>query len=157
MKQASLKSFVKSKLNKYLSDNYPTVKRTKNNLFELSKEDFRLKILCASFYASQGKFKSAVKFNIKFVDMHSYLKSDDKYVIEYNDYLNLVKDSKKLYYKKLIELIEKYELSNYKIAKIANVSPINVYRYVNEKKLDNLSNEKIMQIISSVELHKNKH
>lgn len=139
MKQATLKTFVQKKFNRYLNDNYPNEKRTVNNFLELSKKDHRVLVAAASYYASKGMFHLASKFNPKYVNEEVFMNSFDKYVMEFQEHKEVMEDGKMFYYNELKKMVDSRKVSMYAIAKACNTSPINVSRFIKDKNLSCLS------------------
>lgn len=148
MRTKTLKGYVKDSLSNYLTQ-YKNPSFRFNWLLEKSKDDVRLAELSQAYFLLE-KREGAEMFNqysnYLFHDLDDLLNSDNKYVNEYEKYLNSLYEYRGVYRSELKKYVVETKLTMYRVSKLAKTNQSNVTRFF-EGDDKALSDEKLQLLV----------
>ena len=148
MKQKTLKGYVNHKLTRYLEVNYDKSFR-KKYLAEKAKNDVRLLELVSTYFALQeDQFALDLsKERFGHTTFEDILNKNNKYILEYKDYLDSHSEVKEMYRKLIKEYAEANGITMYKLSKLAKTNQSNVSKFFNSNDNNALSEKKLKFLI----------
>ena len=154
MKYQTLKSYIRRKYNSYLKTHYPDQKKYLRQLLTLSKQNYRLAVICQSYYITHKSIEEANLFSAytgeTYKNLDEFKASNNKYVIQFRDVSKYNHDIKEHYANAVNEIIEEYKLSISKVAKETNMDRSNLYKVLKHNDFDRLSNDKLISLHKQV-------
>ena len=154
MKYQTLKSYIRRKFINYLNDHYPGQKQYLSQLLVLSKDNYRLAVICQSYFIMHKNIDASNLFasytGESYKSIEEFEKSKNKYVIQFKERLTYRDGGKKFFVNKINKLIEEYKLSISQVAKETNMDRSNLYKVLKHNDFDRLSNDKLISLHKQV-------
>ena len=148
MKKKTLKGYVKDKLVWYLEAHYKKSLR-KKYIAEIAKNDQRLEEVASTYFALQED-DFALELTRDIFNHKSFkdiLNENNKYVLEYKDYLDCHSKIKKMYRDLIKEYVEANNITMYRLSKLAKTNQSNVSKFFKENDDNALSEDKLKFLI----------
>ena len=154
MKYQTLKSYIRRKFVNYLNDHYPGQKQYLSQLLVLSKDNYRLAVICQSYFIMHKNIDTSNLFasytGESYKSIEEFEKSKNKYVIQFKERLSYRNGGKRLFVDKINEIIKQGNISISKVAKETNMDRSNLYKVLKHNDFDRLANDKLISLHKKV-------
>lgn len=154
MKYQTLKSYIRRKFINYLNDHYPGQKQYLNQLLVLSKDNYRLAVICQSYFITHKSLDTSNLFSSytgeSYKSIEEFEKSNNKYVMQFKESLTYRDGGKKFFINKINKIIDEYKLSISQVAKETNMDRSNLYKVLKHNDFDRLSSDKLVSLYKRV-------